>query len=256
MQANMDAAQQDVYEMQKLFGSEEANIYQAVLLYRTGQPLPALKLLGESIRSTSYQDAASQIWIGFHLGEASRVANQPDKALTLWRRLLQAYPQSHLLRLSLADLLNQKKKYKEAKAVATLNSSTINSNLTDALLMQALIASRGLNTNDEVLLASQMAARLQTQSLRQESLIERPRLIFQIAYGNNLASGLALSIENWKIQKEPTDAVLFLQAALALNQAKSAEPVLRWAASTKYTDPQLSLLIDAVLKHPSWSGRS
>jgi len=122
--------------------------------------------------------------------------------------------------------------------------------------MQALIASRGLNTNDEVSLASQMAARLQTQSLRQESLIERPRLIFQIAYGNNLASGLALSIENWKIQKEPTDAVLFLQAALALKQAKSAEPVLRWAASTKYTDPQLSLLIDAVLKHPSWSGRS
>jgi hypothetical protein len=122
--------------------------------------------------------------------------------------------------------------------------------------MQALIASRGLNTNDEVSLASQMAARLQTQSLRQESLIERPRLIYQIAYGNNLASGLALSIENWKIQKEPTDAVLFLQAALALNQAKSAEPVLRWAASTKYTDPQLSLLIDAVLKHPSWSGRS
>ena len=256
MQANMDAAQQDVYEMQKLFGSEEANIYQAVLLYRTGQPLPALKLLGESIRSASYQDAASQIWIGFHLGEASRVANQPDKALTLWRRLLEAYPQSHLLRLSLADLLNQKKKYKEAKAVATLNSSAITSNLTDALLMQALIASRGLNANDEVLLASQMAARLQTQSLRQESLIERPRLIYQIAYGNNLASGLALSIENWKLQKEPTDAVLFLQAALALNQAKSAEPVVRWAASTKYTDPQLSPLVEAILKHPSWSGRS
>ena len=255
MQANMDAAKQDVHEMQKLFGSEEANIYQAVLLYRTGQPLPALKLLDESIRSASYQDAASQIWIGFHLGEAHRVANQPDKSLTLWRRLLQAYPQSHLLRLSLADLLNQKKKYKEAKAVATANSLT-SSNLTDALLMQALIASRGLNATDEPSLASQMAARLQTQSLRQELLIERPRLIYQIAYGNDLASGLALSIDNWRLQKEPSDAVLFLQAALALNQANAAEPVVRWVASTKYSDPQLSPLIDAILKHPSWSGRN
>ena len=255
MQANMDAAKQDVHEMHKLFGSEEANIYQAVLLYRTGQPLPALKLLDESIRSASHQDAASQIWIGFHLGEANRVANQPDKTLTLWRRLLQAYPQSHLLRLSLADLLNQKTKYKEAKAVATANS-LITSNLTDALLMQALIASRGLNATDEASLASQMAARLQTQSLRQESLIERPRLIYQIAYGRDLASGLALSIDNWRLQKEPSDAVLFIQAALALNQAKSAEPVVRWAASTKYSDPQLSPLIDAILKHPSWSGRS
>ena len=253
MQANMDAAKQDVHEMQKLFGSEEANVYQAVLLYRTGQPLPALKLLDESIRSASHQDAASQIWIGFHLGEAHRVANQPDKALTLWRRLLQAYPQSHLLRLSLADLLNQKTKYKEAKAVATANS-LITSNLTDALLMQALIASRGLKATDEASLASQMAARLQTQSLRQESLIERPRLIYQIAYGRDLASGLALSIDNWRLQKEPSDAVLFLQAALALNQAKSAEPVIRWAVSTKYSDPQLSPLIDAILKHPSWTG--
>ena len=186
LQANMAAAKQDVDEIQRLFGILEANIYRAVLLYRTGQPLPSLKLLNDLIRSSDYQDAASQIWIGFHLGEASRVANQPDKALTLWRRLLEAYPQSHLLRLSLADLLNQKKNYKEAKAVATLNSSTITSNLTDALLMQALIASRGLNANDEVLLASQMAARLQTQSLRQESLIERPRLIYQIAYGLSL----------------------------------------------------------------------
>ena len=256
MQANMDAAKQDVHEMQKLFGSEEANIYQAVLLYRTGQPLPALKLLDESIRSSGHQDAASQIWIGFHLGEANRVANQPDKALTLWRRLSQAYPQSHLLRLSLTDLLNQKKKYKEAKAVATSNLSSITINLTDALLMQALIASRGLNSPDEATLASQMAARLQTQSIRQESLIERPRLIYQIAYGRDLASGLALSIDNWRLQKEPSDAVLFLQAALALNQANAAEPVVRWAASTKYSDPQLSPLIDAILKHPSWSGRS
>ena len=254
MQANMDAAKQDAHEMQKLFGSEEANIYQAVLLYRTGQPLPALKLLDESIRSSGHQDAASQIWIGFHLGEAYRVANQPDKSLTLWRRLLKAYPQSHLLRLSLADLLNQKKKYEEAKAVATANSLT-SSNLTDALLMQALIASRGLNATDEASLASQMAARLQTQSLRQELLIERPRLIYQIAYGNDLASGLALSIDNWRLQKEPSDAVLFLQAALALNQANAAEPVVRWATSTKYSDPQLSPLIDAILKHPSWSGR-
>ena len=63
--------------------------------------------------------------------------------------------------------------------------------------MQALIASRGLNATDEPSLASQMAARLQTQSLRQELLIERPRLIYQIAYGNDLASGLALSIDNW-----------------------------------------------------------
>ena len=38
MQANMDAAKQDVYEMQKLFGSEEANIYQAVCFIEAVSP--------------------------------------------------------------------------------------------------------------------------------------------------------------------------------------------------------------------------
>jgi len=90
----------------------------------------------------------------------------------------------------------------------------------------------------------------------QETLIERPRLIFQITYGNDPATGLAMSIENWKIQKEPADAVLFLQAALILNKAKSAKPVIDWIALTKYTDPRLSPLIELLLKHPSWSDKS
>jgi len=256
LQANMAAAKQDVDEIQRLFGILEANIYRAVLLYRTGQPLPSLKLLNDLIRSSDYQDAASQIWIGFHLGEAYRVNNQPDKTETLWQRLLQTHPQSHLLRLSLADHLNQQKEYKKAKVIASANSSDNTSNLTDALLMQVLIASRGLNGPDEASLASQMAARLQAQSLRQETLIERPRLIFQITYGNDPATGLTMSIENWKIQKEPADAVLFLQAALILNKAKSAKPVIDWIALTKYTDPRLSPLIELLLKHPSWSDKS
>ena len=53
-----------------------------------------------------------------------------------------------------------------------------------------------------------------------------------------------MSIENWKIQKEPADAVLFLQAALALNKAKAAKPVIDWIALTKYPDPRLSPKIE------------
>ena len=50
--------------------------------------------------------------------------------------------------------------------------------LTDALLMQALLASRGLKEADEKRLASLMDARLKSQALRQEALIERPKLIY------------------------------------------------------------------------------
>ena len=251
--ANMDAAQQDSEDIARRFGPEEGQIYSAVLAYRTGQALAAVQKLSASIRLPDYQDAASQVWIGFHLGEAHRVAQQPEQAIALWQRLLLVHPQSHLLRLSLADLLNQQGRFQQAKAVATANSTQLNSNLTDALLMQALLASRGLKAPDEAALAQQMAARLQSQALRQESLIERPKLIYQIAYGQDLAAGLALSIENWQQQKEPPDAVLFAQAALARQQARAAEPVVQWAQTTGYTDPQLAPLITQLKTHPSWS---
>lgn len=253
LQANMGAARQDAEDIARRFGPQEGHIYSAVLAYRTGQALAAVQKLSASMRLPNYQDAASQVWIGFHLGEAHRVAQQPEQAIALWQRLLQAHPQSHLLRLSLADLLNQQGQFRQAKAVATAQATLSNSNLTDALLMQALLASRGLKAPDEAALAQQMAARLQSQALRQESLIERPKLIYQIAYGQDLAAGLALSIENWQQQKEPPDAVLFAQAALARQQARAAEPVVQWAQTTGYIDPQLAPLITQLKAHPSWS---
>ena len=126
--------------------------------------------------------------------------------------------------------------------------------MTDALLMQALLASRGLKDADESRLAQQFEARQQSQVQRQESLIERPTLIYQIAYGRDLKAGLALSIQNWQLQKEPPDALLFAQAALALGQARAAEPVLVWAEKTGYTDPQLTPLLAQLKSHPSWTG--
>ena len=252
LQADLASARQDSEEMARLLGKEEADVYRAVLQYRTGQPLPAVQMLMRAIRSPNYQDGSSQDWIGFHLGEAHRVAGQPAQALAVWEGRLKASPRSHLLRLSMADLLNQQGQYRQAKAVA-MNQADMGS-LTDALLMQALLASRGLKDADEARLASQMDARLRAQALRQEALIERPKLIYQIAYGQDLAAGLALSIENWQLQKDPPDAVLFAQAALALGQAQAAAPVVEWADKSGYTDPQLSPLLRQLRAHPSWKG--
>ena len=250
--ADMASAQQDTEEIARRFGEEEANVYRAVLLYRTGQPSQAVQLLTQAVQSPSYQDAGSQDWLGFHLGEAHRVAGQPDIAITIWRERLKLSARSHLLRLSLAELLNKQGLFQQAKATAIFQTDI--SNLSDALLMQALLASRATKNADETRLADLMDARLKTQALRQEALIERPKLIYQISYGKDLPSGLALSIENWRLQKEPPDALLFVQAALALGQAHVAEPVVVWMAQTGYSDPELSAAVKQLKSHPSWNG--
>jgi hypothetical protein len=259
--ADMAAAQKDINEIGRLFGEEEAQVYRSVLLYRTGQPLPAVDALSRAIRLAKNQDASSQDWLGFHLGEAHRVAGQPARALEVWGQRLKASPQSHLIRLSLTDLLNQQGQYRQAKntAMATVTTRSgqgqnSTATMTDALLMQAVLASRGLKDPDESRLASQLEARLASQALRQEALIERPKLIYQIAYGRDVKAGLALSVDNWQLQKEPPDALLFVQAALALGQARAAEPVVSWAEKTGYTDAQLTPMLALLKAHPSWTG--
>ena len=113
---------------------------------------------------------------------------------------------------------------------------------TDALLMQYILAYKGLKDPAEKNLAVLLESRLKSQSLRQEALIERPQMIYFIDYANDPAAGLRLSIDNWKIQQEPRDAVLFLKAALALNQAQAAQTVLAWIEKTNYVDPQIKEL--------------
>jgi predicted Zn-dependent protease len=248
LQADMTAARQDCEEMARLFGPQEAGVYRAIVLYRTGQGQAAAEMLQTLVRAPDMQSASSQDWLGFHLGEALRVAGQPQQAIAVWDKQLKASPQSHLLRLSLAELLNQQGQSRQAKLIASTPEPS------DALLMQALLASRGLQDGDQARLAALLDARFQSQALRQESLIERPRLIYLIGYGKDPAAGLALSVDNWKLQKEPPDAVLFAQAALAVNQPRAAEPVVSWAEKTGYTEPQLKQLIGQLKAHPRWTG--
>jgi hypothetical protein len=138
-----------------------------------------------------------------------------------------------MIQLSLAEIWVQEGQYLQVKQMSGSVAST------DALLMQYILAYKALKDPAEKNLASLLESRLKSQSLRQEALIERPQMIYFIDYANDPAAGLRLSIENWKIQQEPRDAVLFLKAALALNQPQAAQVVLTWLEKTNYADPQI-----------------
>jgi hypothetical protein len=157
-------------------------------------------------------------------------------AVATWQKQLKITPKSHIIKLSLAELWVQQGQYLLVKQMPGSAAPT------DALLMQSILAYKGLKDPAEKDLAALLESRLKAQSLRQESLIERPQMIYLIDYANDPAAGLRLSIDNWKIQQEPRDAVLFLKAALAVNQPQAAQAVLAWLEKTQYTDPQVKEL--------------
>jgi hypothetical protein len=126
--------------------------------------------------------------------------------------------------------------------------------ITDALLVQALLASKALKDPIESKLVTQIEARLKSQAMREEIIIERPKLNYFIRYGKNPESGLALSIDNWKLQNELPDAVLFIEAALLVNKPMSAKPVVEWVNKTGIKDQELTALIVKLKAHPLWTG--
>ena len=69
---------------------------------------------------------------------------------------------------------------------------------------------------------------------------EEARFALQVQHDPKKA--LRLAQENWKVQLEPRDARIFLEAALALNDTDAAQPVLQWLDSSHIEDRNLMAL--------------
>lgn len=234
--ADMTAARADCEALAQRAGADEGRACLAVLAYRTGNAPAAVTELKKLVAAPDFQDGMSQDWLRFHLGEAQRTAGQYASAEATWAAHLAKRPRTHGVRLALAELLNAQGEHTQAKRWATTPAPT------DALLVQQLLASQALGDADVPRLAQQVDQRMAAQTLRQDTLIERPKMVYFIQYGRDVAAGLTLAQENWAAQKEPPDALLLVQAALKLDRPQAAAPVLDWMTQTGYTDPALAAL--------------
>ena len=237
----LDLARADCTAIGQRFGADEGQACEAILRTRTGRAAEAVPLRERRVALADNQGPLAQDWLRYHLGDALRTAGDPARAVAVWQAHLQARPRAHLVRLSLAELLNA-----QGRAADALRVSLVDAVPGDGLLVQALLASQALGDGQTARLASLVAQRLQSQALRDEALIERPQMVYLIRHrrgdAQDLARGLSLATENWRTQQEPPDAALLVEAALASNQPAAAAPVLDWLQATGYTDPTLAPL--------------
>ena len=241
----LDEARADCAAIAQRFGADEGQACEAILRTRTGRAAEAVPLLQRLVALPDYQGPLAQDWLRYHLGDALRTAGRAPEAVAVWQDHLQRRPRAHLVRVSLAELLNA-----QGRAAEALRTSLVDPVPSDALLVQALLASATLRDGQTARLAALVAQRLQSQALREEALIERPQMVYLIRHqrGNaaDLQRGLALAVENWRTQQEPPDAALLVEAALALDQPAQAAPVLDWMQTSGYTDPTLAPLAQAL----------
>jgi tetratricopeptide (TPR) repeat protein len=115
---------------------------------------------------------------------------------------------------------------------------------TDALLLRLARAERELG-RDPVRMRSlreQLAARFGASRARGDAPHAREEAWFALHVEADPRRALPLAAANWDEQREPEDARLLLEAALAAGNARAARPVLAWMAATGIQDSALERL--------------
>ena len=141
---------------------------------------------------------------------------------------------------ALAELLGQQQRWEEIVSLLRKWDRS------DVLVLSLARAERALGRPEAEARVAALRARFADAALRSDTSNAQDEAWFRLEFEPDPKAALALALTNWSMQKEPRDAELVLQAALATRDRAAARPVLDWMAGTGIEDPRLKELAAAL----------
>lgn len=121
----------------------------------------------------------------------------------------------------------------------------------DIVYLRLAIAGKRLNDPRAPHWTALLADRFAAANAGGVQLHLREEARFELEVRGDAATALKLALANWKIQKEPSDARLVLQTALAANDPAAAADVLAFIEKTGLADTRIKPLQDKVAEKKS-----
>jgi hypothetical protein len=181
-------------------------------------------------------DPGLAAWAEASLGEIAARLGRGEEAEGHFRAGLAADAGDLYLRAALADLLLDLGRPAEARQVAGEDRRP------DALLLRAALAATALADGEAERLAGMLADRFADAARRGDRRHLREEARFALAILGDGERALDLALAEWEIQKEPADARILLEAALAAGRLEATAPVVEWLAATGNEDVRLRRL--------------
>ncbi|MCE9673237.1 hypothetical protein LY474_36060 [Myxococcus stipitatus] len=181
---------------------------------------------------------AEQAWALSTLGEAAARAGQTHRAEVLLSQALASAPEDGYTRLALADLLLDLGRAREVARMMEAHTAD------DAHLLRLVLAEKALESSRAAALATELAERHAASHRRGDSLHAREEARFALHVTRDASRALSLAKANWDVQREPWDARVLMEAALAAGAPEAARPVLAFLESTGCEDPGLVALAE------------
>jgi hypothetical protein len=116
----------------------------------------------------------------------------------------------------------------------------------DIVYLRLAIAGKRLNDARAPHWAALLAERFAAARASGVQLHLREEARFELEVRGDAATALGLALANWRIQKEPSDARLVLQTALAANDPAAAADVLAFIEKTGLADMRIKPLQDKI----------
>ena len=176
------------------------------------------------------QSPAIRAWVLSYLADMAARLGEWQAAETYYQSALAADPSDAFLLAAYADLLLDQ--HRPQEAVKLLKGQE----RADGLLLRLALAQRA--AADEKWRANRdaLASRFAAAKLRNDRVHLREEARFTLHLLDQPDNALALALENWRIQKEPADARLVLDAAHAARQPKASAQVRQWLAMKRLED--------------------
>ena len=224
-------------------------------LYKLAPPLITLtcvanvrNLSGDARKSyqdlkLGYQQAADnnpgiQVWVLTLLAEmAVRLGDAVAADQTFQQAIKIEKPDSYLLGAYSDFLLDQNR---PLEVVKLLKDKTNN----DALLLRYAEALKSAQSNQAALQIQSLQQRFAAAMLRADTVHQREQSRFELRLMHNPVKALEIAKLNWQVQKEPADARVYLEAAVAANDKNAVATMVNWLATSHLQDAALQKILD------------
>jgi hypothetical protein len=245
VQADYGAARERCTVLAPLTTPLAATACTAILDGINGQARQAYARLSAALAqrtAAGAMDVEYRQWLLTRLGEMALRSGDKTLAEKHFREAIATGVVDGFVLAAYVDLLLDEKRPAE---VVTLLKDWVAS---DILLLRLALAEDAVHAPLAAAHKQALADRFAAAALRGDKLHQQEESRFELQMHGDAPKALALAIENWKSQREPRDARVLMEAALARGDAAAAKPALDWMARTGFEEPRYRELAAALTR--------
>lgn len=231
VKADYDRARADCVELERHIKGLVASACLPTVAAVNGQAKAALTRLTSLLSRYPAAPNNEKLWVFNRLAEIAQRLGRPQEADAYYRRALGlGITDQYLLATYAEFLLDQNR---PAEVVELLKAQVQN----DVLLLRLALAEKALDLPGVAAHRGMLADRYAASRQRGDKLHLADEALFALHFAGQPASALKLAQENWGLmQREPSDARILIEAALAARDAAGAKAALDWLRTTGHED--------------------